>query len=100
MIERPEDRDPRPDPATWSADELEGKTSEERLAILHALQARSEEQATARRGRPLREGDISSTKGDFPVITRLVGRHLPDGTYEDLTGASDRVNPPSREEHE
>jgi hypothetical protein len=56
-------------------------TPEEFWAFHRAMRERAEDEATARRGRPLQPGDIGVSKGTMPSIYYLV-RQRPDGTWE------------------
>jgi hypothetical protein len=74
MTRESDDRDSRPDPATWRSDVLDGMSEDERRAEIAALHARAQDDALRRRGRPLEDGDISAQKGTLPTITRIVSR--------------------------
>lgn len=63
--------DPRPDPTTWSSDDVRGLTDEERGQQLEDLVLRAVEESRRRIGE-LRPGDISDRKGRMPTITELV----------------------------
>jgi predicted cupin superfamily sugar epimerase len=56
-------------------------TPEEFLAFHRAMRERAEDEATARRGRPLQPGDIGISKSTMPSIYYLM-RQRPDGTWE------------------
>lgn len=64
-------QDPRPDPRTWSSDDLDGLSPEERQRQVAAMLQRALEESSRRVGE-LRPGDISDRKGALPTVTRLV----------------------------
>lgn len=63
--------DPRPDPRTWSSDDLRGLSEEERGQQLEDVVLRAIEESRRRIGE-LRPGDISDRKGALPTITEVV----------------------------
>jgi len=63
--------DPRPDPTSWSSDDLRGLTDEERAQQLEDVVLRDVEESRRRIGE-LRPGDIRDRKGRMPTITELV----------------------------
>lgn len=63
--------DPRPDPRTWSSDDLEGLSPEERKRQVEGMLQRALEESRRRIGE-LRPGDISDHKGRMPTITEVV----------------------------
>lgn len=64
-------QDPRPDPRTWSSDDLEGLSPDERRRQVEAMLRRALEESSERVGE-LRPGDISDRKGALPTVTELV----------------------------
>jgi hypothetical protein len=64
-------QDPRPDPRTWSSDDLDGLSPDERRRQVEAMLQRALEESRRRIGE-LRPGGISDRKGAFPTVTELV----------------------------
>ncbi|NHT19070.1 hypothetical protein [Cellulomonas sp. IC4_254] len=60
-----------PDPQSWSSDDLDGLSPEERRRQVEGMLRRVLEESSRRVGE-LRPGDISDRKGALPTITHLV----------------------------